>query len=60
MREARPDTLEFLDQLRRDLGDALHVAAVARMQNAARDAVTFLPAVRDHLRPAPQHFRGHP
>ena len=36
MREARTDLGELVDQLRRDLGDALHVAAVARMQHPAR------------------------
>jgi hypothetical protein len=36
---------ELLDQLRRHLGDALHVAAVARVQHAAGDAApTFQPS----------------
>ena len=36
VREARADLGQLVHQLRRDLGDALHVAAVLRVQQAAR------------------------
>ena len=58
VREARADRLELLDELRRDLGEAAHVAAVARMQHAARHAVAGLPAVAGHLGTLAQHRAG--
>ena len=45
VREARADQLELLDELRRHLGEAAHVAAVARVQDAARHcSPTFQPS----------------
>jgi hypothetical protein len=40
-----PNLGELLHQFRRHRGHALHVAAVARVQHAARDDVADLPAV---------------
>jgi hypothetical protein len=42
----------------RHLGDALHVAAVAGVQEAARDLGADLPAVARHLGPLAQHLAG--
>ena len=42
VREARALLRELVDQFRRDFGDALHVAAVARVQDAARELVADL------------------
>ena len=54
-----PTSAELVDQLRRDLGHALHVAAVARVQHAARHAVwPTLPAVARHLGALAQHLGG--
>ena len=58
VREARADFGELIDQLRRHLGDALHVAAVLRVQDAARDLLTDPPAVARHLRTLAQHLGG--
>ena len=41
-----PISASSCDQLRRDLGDALHVAAVLRVQHAARDLVADLASRR--------------
>ena len=47
---------ELVDQLRIDLGDFLHIAAVARVQHAAANTVAGLVAVADHLGALAQHF----
>src|SRR6187549_3030137 len=56
MRETRADVGELIDEPRRGLGHALHVAAVARMQDAARNEVADLPAVLHHFRTLAQHL----
>src|SRR5690606_6408282 len=48
--------LEPRDELGRDLAHALHVAAVARVEDAARHAVADLVAVGAHLRPLREHL----
>ena len=46
MCEARADLGQLVHQLRGDLGDALHVAAVLGVQQTARDLGARLPAIR--------------
>ena len=58
MREARADVGELVDQPGRGLGHALHVVAVARMQDATGDQVAHFPAVLHHLRTLAQHLGG--
>jgi len=58
VREPRALLLELLDELGRNLAHALHVAAIAAVQNAARDALPDLPAVRDHVGTLSQHRLG--
>ena len=55
VRETRAVLLELLDELGRNLAHALHVAAIAAVQDAARDALPDLPAVRRHLGTLAQH-----
>src|SRR5690606_27664233 len=55
MRETRTLSLELLDELRRDLAHALHIAAVARMEHPARDLVADSQAVGRHLRTFTEH-----
>ena len=56
MREARADLGELVDQLRRGLGDALHVAAVARVQHPAGHCAPDAPAILHHLGTLAQHL----
>ena len=58
VREARAHGGELLDQLRRHFGHALHVAAIAGMQEPARHLGAHLPAVARHLRSLAQHLAG--
>ena len=56
MREARTHLGELVHELRRDLGDALHVAAVARVQHPPRNLDAHPPAVPHHLGTLAQHL----
>src|SRR6187549_2576942 len=56
MRETRADVGELIDEPRRGLGHALHVLAVARVQDAAGNQVADLPAVLHHFRTLAQHL----
>ena len=58
MGEARAGFGQLGDQVRRDRGDALHVAAVLGVQQAAGDGVADLVAVGDHFRTLAQHVAG--
>ena len=58
MREPPADERELLHQRRRHGGDALHVAAVARMQHASGDLAADLPAVARHLGTLAQQLGG--
>ncbi len=58
VRETRADVGELVHQPGRGLGHALHVAAVARVQDAAGDQVADLPAVLRHFRTLAQHLGG--
>ncbi len=58
VREARARLGELLDEFRRLTGDALHVTAVARVQDAPGHLVARLVAVRGHLGTLAQHFLG--
>src|SRR5690606_21619120 len=59
MREARTHFGELVDELRRRLGDALHVAAVAGMQGATVDLLTHAPAILRHLGTLAKHLQGY-
>ncbi len=50
-----PTRLDLLHELGRDFREPAHVAAVARVQDAARHAVADLPAVARHLGALAQH-----
>ena len=56
MSEAGTDSGQFLDQFRFDLGDLLHVTAVASVQYLALDTVTGFEAVTGHFRTLAQHL----
>src|SRR5580658_9367977 len=56
VREARAGPGELVHQLRSYLRDALHVAAVFRMQQPPGDPGARLPAVARHLRALAQHL----
>ena len=56
MREPRADLGEFVDQFRRRLGDALHVAAIPRVQHPPRHLGADAPTVFYHLGPLAEHF----
>ncbi len=56
MREARADFGELVHEVRAHLGHALHVAAVLRMQEAARDLRARAPAVLHHLGTLAEHL----
>src|SRR6185437_339203 len=47
---------EIVHELRRNLGNTLHVAAVLRVQQPAGDLRSGLPAVASHLGTLPQHL----
>ena len=50
---------ELIDELRCDTGQALHVTAVARMQNTPGHLVARLVTIGHHLGPLAQHLFGH-
>ena len=58
MRKPRAVLLELVDQIGRHLANPLHVAAVARVQDAPRDLIADAPAVGPHLGPLAQHLLG--
>ena len=56
VRETRADVGELIHEPRRGFGHALHVLAVARVQDAAGNEIADLPAVLRHFRTLAQHL----
>src|SRR5450631_2559415 len=56
--ESRAHFGELVDQFRRRFGDALHIAAISRMQYPARHLGADAPAILHHLGTLAQHFAG--
>ena len=59
VREARADLRELPDKHRIFLGNPLHIAAVAGVQNSPGHFVADLVTITDHLRTPGQHRRRH-